>query len=384
VTHKIIMPDLGQTAAEAKILRWLRKCGEHISKGDALLTVETDKVTMDVEAYRTGYLREILVGEGEMASAMSTVAILTDHPDERPGDSPELLPAHTPENGTLQVAFSGVSVKGPGTNRNLTEGGPRRPLATPAARRRARDLGLDLSQLVASRADGLVTCRDVDQAQPESSAKPVHLMAAITVKSLQTIPHFCAVVEADVSDTLEWRRQWNLNHPQSRLSLNDVFVRVAALALRDIPEINVRFSCGMIEQRKSADVLLVVATGRGLWWVPLQDPACSGWEAHAAMMRQALKRVEEGTPAVALPEAVPALAMSNLGMFGVTQFTAIVPPDSAAILAVGAARQEPIVRNGRIEIGDRCTLTLSADHRVVDGVTAARFLQRVQFHLKSL
>jgi pyruvate dehydrogenase E2 component (dihydrolipoamide acetyltransferase) len=157
------------------------------------------------------------------------------------------------------------------------------------------------------------------------------------------------------------------------------------LALRDLPSMNVRYSHGMIEQRSGGDILLVVATtSRGLSWIPLADPASVGWSEHSGQMRRALKSAEDGLPSSLLPTGAPALALSNLGMFGVRQFTAIIPPDSTAILAIGAVREEPIVRNSQIEIGKRCALTLAADHRVVDGVTTAKFLEQIQVHLKSL
>jgi pyruvate dehydrogenase E2 component (dihydrolipoamide acetyltransferase) len=183
---------------------------------------------------------------------------------------------------------------------------------------------------------------------------------------------------------LGWRQRWNSDHPELRLSLNDVFVRAASLALRDLPAMNVRYSQGMVEQRTAPDVLLVVATGRGLSWVTVPEPASLEWPECAQMMRQALKTAEQGVPSPALPQGAPALAISNLGMFGVKQFTAIIPPDSTAILAIGAVREEPVVRNRQIEIGNRCSLTLAADHRLVDGVTAAKFLEKIQHHLKSL
>lgn len=386
--HNIIMPDLGQTVAEGKILRWLKKPGDPVARGEALLEVETDKVTMEVESYRSGYLRAILVGEGEMASAMSPVAVLTDRADEVVGNGAlgDAAAARSGWQDRSDPSARGQVPSEPEAGLELQgENHSGRVAVTPAARLRAREAGVDFRTLVASRADGLITRRDVDRAlAPRGGLRPVHAMAAITMRSVQAIPHFYVMVDADVAAALAWRKQWNSEYPDSRLSLNDVFVRAASLALRDLPELNVRYSRGMVEQRTSADVLLVVATSRGLSWVSVPDPASVGWQGHAHHMRQALKTADQGVPLTPLPEGAPALAISNLGMFGVRQFTAIIPPDSTAILAVGAVREEPVLRNRQIEIGDRCTLTLAADHRVVDGVTAAKFLERIQIHLKSL
>ena len=389
MVHNVIMPDLGQTVAEGKIVRWLKKPGEKVGKGEALLEVETDKATMEVESYKAGYLRTILIGEGELAAAMSPIAILTDRPDEAyektdPGDA-------------MRVGESPDRASGPpGVDVSATGSGARPPLAvvatdvaappaTPAAKSRARELGLDLSLLLPSRPDGLLTRRDVESAltrqRPSRSVLP---MAAVTTKSVQSIPHFHVTVDADVSGLLAWRSRWNEDHPESQLSLNDIFVRVVALALRDVPALNVRYSNGAVEQRTAADVLIVVAGERGLTLAAVADPTLPSWRDYAEVMRRKLKRAGQGMAERPLPGGTPALAVSNLGMFRVRQFTAIIPPGSTAILAIGAVREEAVVRNRQVEVGEVCTLTLAADHRVVDGITAATFLERMQVHLKAL
>jgi len=385
MVHKIIMPDLGQTVAEGKILRWLKRPGDAVSRGEALLEVETDKVTMDVESYTSGYLRAVLVCEGEMASAGSPIAVLTDRVDEviEDGHEPDELSGGLGREGTSGATkHLSVATKPAGGSVQSHDG---RVLATPAAKVRARELGVDLGSLVAPRPDGLITRRDVNgAASARTTLRPAHPMATITTKSVQAIPHFYVTIDADLSATLAWREKWNSEHPEPRLTLNDVFVRAASLALRDVPAMNACYSNGMIEQRTCGDVLVVSATSRGLSWVPVPDPASVGWSEHAGQMRRALKIAEDGSSFSLLADGAPALAVSNLGMFGVSQFTAIIPPHSTAILAIGVVREEPVVRNRQIEIGDRCTLTLAADHRVIDGVTAAKFLERIQVHLKSL
>jgi pyruvate dehydrogenase E2 component (dihydrolipoamide acetyltransferase) len=266
MVHTMIMPDLGQTVAEGKILRWLKRPGDAVNRGEALLEVETDKVTMEVESYKSGYLRAILVGEGEMASAMSAIAVLTDQFDEIFEESRERSElagglgregtSGTPEHVSTRAQPAGEALQ----SRDA------RVRATPAARLRARELSVDLASLVASRSDGLITRRDVNEAlATRATSRPAHPMATITTKSAQSIPHFYVTVDADLSTALVWREQWNSEHPDARLTLNDVFVRAASLALRDLPSMNVRYSHGMIEQRSGGDVLLVVATTtRGL------------------------------------------------------------------------------------------------------------------------
>ncbi len=389
MVHNVIMPDLGQTVAEGKIVRWLKKPGEKVDKGEALLEVETDKVTMEVESYTAGYLRTILVEEGELAVAMSPIAVLTDRPDEAyektgTGDAAKagLPPDSASPPPRLDVSGAGVAALSPAA---VPASEVATPPATPAAKSRARELGLDLSLLLPSRPDGLLTRRDVESALTrQRSSRSVLPMAAVTTRSVQSIPHFHVTVDADVSGLLAWRSRWNEDHPESQLSLNDIFVRAAALALRDVPALNVRYSNGAVEQRTRADVLVVVAGERGLSLATVADPTLPLWKDYAEVMRQTLKGAGQGMAERPLPGGTPALAVSNLGMFRVRQFTAIIPPGSTAILAIGAVREEAVVRNRQVEVGEVCTLTLAADHRVVDGITAAKFLERMQAHLKAL
>ncbi|MGH9454319.1 MAG: 2-oxo acid dehydrogenase subunit E2, partial [Terriglobia bacterium] len=172
-------------------------------------------------------------------------------------------------------------------------------------------------------------------------------------------------------------------HPDLHASLNDVLVRAASLALKDVPRLNVRYLEGKVEERTAPDVLLVVETKSGLTLVPILDPASSGWEVYLNSIRQTLEDARQNRIARS-PLQTPALAISNLGMFGVKQFNAIIPPECTAILAIGAVREEVIVKDKQLRMTEVCSLTLSSDHRVVDGVTAAKFLERVQAHLNSL
>ncbi len=380
--HRVIMPDLGQTAAEGKIIRWLKKPGDNLAKGDALLEVETDKVTMEVESYKAGYLRALLVEEGQVASAMSAIAILTDEPEESYEDSgaANLDPftdrnssAALPTDPSLPVASSAFQ-----------ESVPKRPVASPAAKTRARELGTSLDRLAGTGPDGLITRRDVETAWEKQETSAAALpMSAITAKSAAEIPHFYVTADLEVSRALQWRDRWNAVHPELHASATDVFVRAAAFALKDVSKLNVRYRDGRVDRRTTADILLVVAVEPGLTLAPIADPASSSWEAYLRSMRTSLESAR-GNRLKGSLDCAPALAVSNLGMFGVKQFTAIIPPGCAAVLAIGAIREEVIVKNKQMRIEDVCTLTLGSDHRVVDGVTAAKFLERVQKHLNFL
>jgi pyruvate dehydrogenase E2 component (dihydrolipoamide acetyltransferase) len=383
MTHRVIMPDLGQTTAEGKILRWLKKPGDLVAKGDALLEVQTDKVTMEVESYKAGYLRALLVKEGQVASAMSAIAILTDGLEEicEYHDAADNHAAGL-QGAALATVDSALS-RAPAQplSPSLSQA---RPVATPAAKGRAREMGVRLDLVAGTGPDGLIMRRDVETVlERHHSSTATSPMAAITAKSAAQIPHFYVTADLNVSVLLKWREQWNSAHPELRASVNDVFVRAAALALRDVPNLNVRYHEGKLEHRRTADVLLVAAVESGLTLVPIRDPAASSWEVHLTNMRTALESAKENRVKGSL-ESLPALAVSNLGMFEVKQFTAIIPPGGAAVLAIGSVREEVIVRNKQMSFEEVCTLTLGSDHRAIDGITAAKFLQTLQAHLDTL
>jgi pyruvate dehydrogenase E2 component (dihydrolipoamide acetyltransferase) len=372
--HKVIMPDLGQTVAEGRIVRWLRKPGDRIQKGEPLLEVETDKVTMEVEAFKGGYLRELFADEGQIVSAMTPIAVLTDDPGElyeHPGPV---------EAGSSKRVGHTLSLS---PSPSVTSAG--RVAASPAARARARELGIDLREVQATGADHLITRRDVEKVAAESTETRRAAMATVTTRSMQTIPHFHVTVDLDVSRLVRWREEWNAGHPDVPASANDLFVRVACAALRESPQLNVRYREGKIEQRTTANVLLVVATDAGLTLVPIADPTGVPWEEYLRSLRRTLEQARQNRVSEeSAVSAAPALAISNLGMFGVRQFTAIIPPTTTAVLAVPAIREQPVVRNNQIVIGQVCALTLCADHRVVDGIIAAKFLGRMQAEVDSL
>lgn len=374
MTYTIIMPDLGQTTSEGEILKWLKQPGDKVTKGEFLLEVETDKVTMEVEAFRSGYLREILAGEGQIISAGTPIAIVTDtveeayeQPIKESVPSPAVPPSPvTPSaSPTLPSKFS----------------------AAPAARSLASERGIDLGKVVGTGPGGLITRKDVERSTAERTdlnLNPISGMARLTAKSKQTIPHFYVTVEVNVSIAEQWRKDWNANHSEVRASVNDVFVRAASRALRDVPALNTSYRNGRCEPRSVADVLLVVETEPGLLLVPLPESGNLPWNEYLVSVRGVLDKAKQSRVAELPSQGTPLLAISNLGMFGVKQFAAIIPPQCTVILAIGAIREELVYSTQPARVGQVCSLTLSVDHRVIDGITAAKFLERMQEHLNTL
>jgi len=376
--HVIIMPDLGQTSSEAKIVSWLKKPGEKLAMGEPLLEVETDKATMDVEAYVGGFLRKKLANEGDMVAASNPVAILTDTVDEEFDE--EVRPQAKPATVVEPVERSQSATPAPVSSKVA---------AAPAARTLAKQLGIELSAVSGTGAQGLITKTDVERfqagrASPTSSPpkKGQEAMAALTSRSKATIPHFYVTVDLDMSAAEAWRARWNQDQPNLKASINDCLVRAASAALADSPKLNQRVVDGKAEPQSAADVLLVVGIDSGLLLVPVADPHADAADVFLQRIKTSLGSAKEGK--VPSAKATPLLAISNLGMFGVKEFSAIIPPGCNAILAAGAARNQVVWRNDRAEALRVCTATVSADHRVVDGIAVAQFLERMQFHLNSL
>jgi pyruvate dehydrogenase E2 component (dihydrolipoamide acetyltransferase) len=377
--HVIIMPDLGQTTSEAKIVSWLKAPGDKLAMGEPLLEVETDKATMDVEAYVGGFLRKKLASEGDMVTASNPVAILTDTLDEEFDEdvapkSKSAAPVAAPERSQpASTAPVSASIA-----------------AAPAARMLAKQLGIELSTVRGTGPQGLITKADVERsvsqggkaAATNHTSKAREAMAALTSRSKSTIPHFYVTLDLDMAAAEGWRARWNQSHPELKASVNDCLVRAASAALADSPRLNGRLSDGKVEQQSSADILVIVGVDSGLLLVPVADPHADAVELFLQRMKTALSSAKDGK--IQAAKVAPLLAISNLGMFGVKEFSAIIPPGCNAILAAGAVRDQVVWRDGRVEALSVCTVTLSADHRAVDGIAVAQFLERMQFHLNSL
>ena len=326
--HVLILPDLGQTTSEAKVLQWHKKVGDKVRRGDPVLEVETDKVDMDVESYVEGYLRKTLFNEGDMATALEAVAILTDTPDEDfQQDEAPAAKAAEPE----KIAAPAPEAAKPAQKR------AGKVAIAPAAKKLAEELKVDPSEVSGTGPNGLVTRKDIEAfverrtatgGTSTSAPRALAAMAAITVESKKHIPHFYLTRELDVESAAQWRAEWNQKHPEAKATFNDLFVLAAAKALRDIPRVNMVVRDGNYEQRNTADIVLVVAEDEGLTLAPVSDPCDLSWPEFIQSMRKAAQGASTSVVAGAKESLKPALAVSNLGMYKVDSFAAIIPPDA--------------------------------------------------------
>jgi pyruvate dehydrogenase E2 component (dihydrolipoamide acetyltransferase) len=385
VADRLTMPKLSDSMADAVIVKWLKTPGQAFARGEGLIEVETDKATVVYEAESDGTLGAILVAEGETAAVGEPIATLSN------GEGASTAAPPPPSAAPSEP----VPVDG-GTPAPRAEPAGERPNATPVARRAAVELGVSLHGIVGSGPGSRVTVEDVRAAAASGAAAPTSrepggkgeittrdltptetTIARRMIESATTTPVLTAAVDVDVSLVVALRRgarEAGAGVP----SLNDFVVKAAALALREHPRLNASYAEGRIETYSRVNVGIAVATDDALLVPvvldadrrPLAEIAAESRRLAEAARRRRLTPDE-------LHHAT--FTVSNLGMFGVRSFTAIVDAPQAAILAVGATRREPFEEGpGRVAFRDVLTMTITCDHRVVYGAHAAQFLSRLR------
>jgi pyruvate dehydrogenase E2 component (dihydrolipoamide acetyltransferase) len=408
MTDEIVVPQVGEAVDEVLLVRWFKQEGEYVRKGEPLFEVDTDKVTMEVEAFADGVLQRILAPEGSPVMPQQVVGLL---------DSNAQPLARQPLAPALGVETTGLAGSGPGRRvmaesdstesdstesdsaesdsaddvRRLLDGqqpDSRQPrlLASPKARQLAQKLGVDLSGLAGTGADGLIRARDVQAAQPpipaaapegEPLSRLRQAIAASTQASKQTVPHFYLMADVDLSQvqTLRSYCTGTLGWPKAP-TYTAILVRAAALALAALPESNLNLVDGRIVQHKGAHVGVVVGVPGGLLTPVI---AHADRLSLAALLAQLGEVAERARANRLRPQDLggKSLVISNLGMYAVDSFIAIIEQPAPMILAVGRITDRVVAVNGQPAVRPICTLTLSADHRVLDGIPAAQFLTQV-------
>ncbi len=432
---KVEMPKMGDTMEEGKILHWIKKEGDTVKKGESLAEVETDKVNIEIEAFASGTLRKILVSEGESAPIGAAIALI-GAPDEplpedakgKPGEvSPvskprEALPrgAATQSNGAVKTATPVQAVTGaaaPSPQAVPVQGAINRASAerifiSPLARRVAEEHQLDYSHIQGTGPNGRIIKLDVEAAlaqQQAVTAAPVlqptpapelapaavetgevveipltamrRTIARRLSQSMQTAPHFYMTSVIDTTRLAALRQQINeyaANDPSPvKVSFNDLIVKAVARALVRMPQVNVSFAEDRILQKKQVHIGIAVALDTGLIVPVLRNADQRGI---LDIAREARRLAEAARSGKLRPEEFSGgtFTISNMGMFDVDSFTAVINPPESAILAVGSITPTPVVVDGQVVVRDRMKVTLSSDHRAIDGATAARFLQEVK------
>jgi pyruvate dehydrogenase E2 component (dihydrolipoamide acetyltransferase) len=414
---EILMPQLGETVAEGKITTWFKAIGDAVKPGDNLFEIETDKVSMEVPATSAGVLREIRVGAGEVAPVGAIVAVLSGDGAQtaasategaRSPGAPILVPA--PSSSARPVKLDPFrEVRTPERNFGPAKlaGGA---VVTPLARRLAGEAGIDLGGIVPSGPHGRIVARDVEtalaaRARAPAAALPVgparpdrvialyepgsfeevpldnmrRTIAARMTEAKQTIPHFYLTADVDMDRLDALRAQANAaltdaGSAAAKLSVNDFVVKALALALQRVPAANAVWAEDRILRFKRSDVAVAVAMEDGLVTPVVRGADAKSVGAISAEMKDLAARARQRklTPAEIRGGAT---AISNLGMHGIREFAAIISPPHATMLAVGAAARRPVeTADGGFRFVSQMTVTLSCDHRVVDGALGALLL----------
>lgn len=404
----VSMPKLGFDMAEGTLVRWVRAVGEAVEKGEILAEIETDKATVEVEAVESGTVRKLLVQEGTAVPIGTPIAVLGT-PDEPIDMLPELAEGATQAAEQPKPAASPAPAPvAPPAQPSVAEASGR-VRASPLARRMAAEHALDLSRIRGSGPGGRVTKRDISAALQTGTAPTgarVPSAPSVTlpprperdevipasrlrqaigrrmVAAKQQVPHFYLTADIDAAQLVSLRAEANAALPEeTRLSFHDFVVRASALALRAFPALNASLDGDKIVRYAAVNVGSAVAVEGGLLTVIVRDADAKALPTISAEIREMASRARDGR---VRPDDIEGatFTVSNLGMFDVDEFIAIINPPETAILAVGSVRQVPVVEAGAVVAGWRMRVTLSADHRVTDGAEAARWLQHLRTYLE--
>lgn len=407
---RVVMPKLTDTMEEGVVVAWKKQEGEAVDSGDVLAEIETDKAVLDLEAFGSGVLRKVLVPEGETIKAGKLIAVIAEQDEdieatlaetpEAPKDSAatsqkEKAPQPSPspvrdekeEDGSAKEEQSGKAKKEPSETKADTSPAPRIK-ASPRAKILAKERGIDLSGIKGSGPEGRIIEADIQGriaqpvAQPPDQDKkgkdiPLSQMrkaiARVTTASKAPVPHFYLTTEVGMDQAERLRKQME-ELRNSPLSLTILFVRAAALALAHHPEINVSYTGDALRRHATIDIGIAVALEEGLITPVIRDCAGKNILQLAEEIRDLIVRAksQQLTPD---EYAGATFTISNLGMYEVDNFIAVLMPPQAASLAIGAVNVIPVARGNTIRLSRRMKVTLSCDHRALDGAQGARFLQ---------
>jgi pyruvate dehydrogenase E2 component (dihydrolipoamide acetyltransferase) len=401
---EVKLPRLGQGMESGTIVKWLKSEGEQVQKGDALYELDTDKVTQEVEAEASGVLLRIAISEGEVAVG-KTIGFIGDKGEElaesaETDSAKAAAPAAEQKSPEPAAAATNGSAQGRETEAAVettsADGG--RIKASPLARRIARERGIELSQLRGTGPDGRIVAEDVERAEARpAAAAPAARVPAGEVESRPlsnirktiarrlteawTVPAFQLTVDADMTRATEVVARQRELYPDVRITVTDLLTKVCAQALMRHRDMNVQYTEDALLAFPSADVGIAVATPQGLV-VPVVRGAEQRSIAEIARVRADLVSRARDGKLRSEDLAGGTFTISNLGMYDVDQFIAVLNPPQASILAVGATRDQVVPRDGDLEILPLMTLTLTCDHRAVDGATGADFLRTLKAFLE--
>ena len=416
MAEKFLMPKLSPTMEEGQISRWVKNEGENFEANETLAEVDTDKATMEMTALSGGTLLKIIKGAGETAALGEPIAIVGKEGEDisallseisANGGAKKEAPKETPkEEEPAKAEKAAEKAPEPAPKEETKPSAPAateatggRMIVSPIAARMASENGIDLKSVKGSGPNGRIIKRDIEAAietgakpgaahsftasqtvgaagyRDENTSQMRRVIASRLAESIGPVPTFYLTVEIEMDNTLSLRKQINDTIPEDqKISVNDIVVKAAAMASMRHPFVNSSYQDKTIRFYEQADVGVAVAIEEGLITPVVRGANLKGFGQIAAEIKELAGRArakklqpEEYTGAT--------FSISNLGMFGIKEFTAIINPPEAAILAIGGSNPTPVVRNGEVVVKNIMNVTMSCDHRVIDGATGAKFLQ---------
>ena len=435
---EVIMPKMGDAMEEGTLITWLKAVGDEIAEGDALAEIETDKITLEMEAQESGFLTNIFADEGAVVPIGEVVATIGPEDEIGKGEKPAAKSAEEAEavgegsvddetRADLEAAGEGDDARSEESSsasddaEGETVERNERYRASPLVKRLAEEAGLDLALVSGSGPDGRIVKKDIqpyldgskpmptaageakaaEAAAPAAAGRPAQPSYAITgekvdmpgikrvtgermAESKAFIPHYYVTASIDMAAALQFRKDINaqLEEAGIRVSVNDLIVKAAAMALVEHPNVNRSFVDGDLYQQESIDVNIAIALNGGLIapFIPAADQKSLG--TISKMSKDLGRRAREGGLKMEEYQG-GTFTITNLGMFDVSEFIAVINPPQVAILAIGSVAETPVVKDGEIVIGHRMSITLAADHRALDGAEVATFLQSVRKYLEN-
>ncbi len=402
---KVLMEALSPTMEEGKVLTWLKQEGDEVSDGDVLAEVETDKAVMELQARGAGVLRKIVAGEGATVEVGKLVGVIADAEEDISAvlgggaTAERATTAAAPEREEEEATADAVGQADAETRQAPAPAQPiapagdgsRRIKASPLARRLAQERGLDLTRIAGSGPGGRIIKLDVESAEaqpvvaapaPAGGYEDVELsqirktIAKRLAQSIGPVPHFFLTAEVDMERAWDARAALNALEDGPRVSFNDIILTVVARALVQHPSCNAWWMDDRIRYFRDVHLAMAVAVDEGLITPVIRNAERKSLREIAAESRDLAERARERK---LTPEEYTGgtFSVSNLGMLDIDQFTAVINPPEAGILAIGSITEKPVAVDGDLEIRRRMRITMSCDHRVIDGATGARFLQTV-------
>ena len=402
------MPRLSDTMEEGTVSSWLKKVGDKVEEGDILAEIETDKATMEFESFYAGELLHIGVQVGESAAVDSLLAIIGPNGTEvaavlAAASSADIPKTEEPKTTTADAPPPTTTTKPSETIEKIvvqsSANSNQRIMASPLAKKMAAEKGIELRQVQGSGEHGRIVKRDIEQFVPSSTSSAAQfvpkgqelsedipnsqmrkVIAIRLAESKFSAPHYYLSVEFDMDAAITFRKQYN-ELPDTKISFNDIVVKATALALKQHPQVNSRWFDDRMQFNHHVHIGVAVAVPDGLvvpvvrfadqMTLPQIGTQVKDYAVRARDKKLAPDEMEGST-----------FTISNLGMFGIYEFTSIINQPNSAILSVGAIVQKPVVKDGEIVVGSTMKLTLACDHRTVDGVTGAQFLQTLREYIE--